>query len=94
LPALADGGLRHLGKALQQPRQHHLDLDVVVGDIDLSGRDLSERADAKDHAVAGPALLLDLHHGNGCRSAAKPGLEPAHRFLAAETMRNGNDKRC
>ncbi|MEY9451820.1 hypothetical protein ABIG07_000768 [Bradyrhizobium ottawaense] len=61
---------------------------MVFGDVDLTRRDLPERANAKGHAVAGPALLLDLHHRNaGCRPA-EPGLEPADRLLAAEMMRN------
>lgn len=34
--AVADCGLRGLRKALQQPRQHHLDPHVIVGDIEMA----------------------------------------------------------
>src|SRR3954464_10185446 len=67
---------------------------MVVGDIDLAARNLPQRADAEIHAVAAPALLLDLHHGNAGGRTAEPGLEPAYRLLATEAGGNGDDKRC
>jgi len=36
LAAIADRDLRHLGKTLQQPRQHHFQSHVIVSDVDVT----------------------------------------------------------
>src|SRR5689334_6945345 len=91
--AIADRELGHLRKALQQPGQHHLQADMVVGDVDMAGGGLPKRADTKQHPVVLPALLVDSENGHaGCR-ARQPAFQPSHRLVAAELVRDGYDER-
>ena len=77
---------------LQQPRQHDLDADVIVGDVELAGRDLADRAHPEQQSVAGPGLLVDLQDRDVGGGAREPALQPAPRFVTAELVRNGNDQ--
>ena len=61
---MPDRGLRDFGKALQQPRQRDFQADMIVGNIEMAGRRLPHRADAEDHAIVLPSLLIDLQYGN------------------------------
>jgi hypothetical protein len=88
-----DRDLRYLGKALQQPRQRHLQPDVVVLNIEVTRGGLPERAYPEDHAIVLPSFLVDLQHRNAGGGARQPGLEATRRLLAAKAMRDGNDKR-
>ncbi len=49
-------------KALQEPGQHHFDGDMILGNIDMTGRRLPHGTDAEDHPVAVPALLVNFQH--------------------------------
>ena len=93
LAAVLDRGLGHLGKALQQPRQHDFHLHMILRDIDMAGRRLPERANAKNHAVVFPSLLIDAQHRHAGSGARQPGLQAAHGFVASEAMRDGNHQR-
>src|SRR5271165_3406978 len=84
LTVAADGGLRCGRETLQQPGQHHLEPHVIVGEIDLPARELPERTNPQEHAVAIPALLIDLQHRQTCRRAPQPTLESTRGLLAAE----------
>jgi len=64
------------------------------GNIEMTRRRLPERADAKDHAIVFPSLLVDLQHRNAGSGARQSGLEAAARFFAAKAMRNRNHKGC
>jgi hypothetical protein len=59
---IPDRGLGDLGKSLQQQRQRHLDPDMIIRHIDMTRRQLAERADAKDHAIAFPTRVIDVQH--------------------------------
>jgi hypothetical protein len=67
---------------------------MIVEHVDVAGRRLPQRADAKNHAMVFPTLLVDLEHGKAGGGAGQPGPETARRLLAAELMRNRNDERC
>jgi len=67
-----DRRLRDFRKSPQQPRQHDFDPDMIVGNIEMARGRLPQRANAEDHAIAFPSLLVDLQHGNaggGAREA-------------------------
>ncbi len=49
-----------MGDAREQPRQQHLDLDVILGHIDRSTRLLLERGDSKSETVTAPDLFVHL----------------------------------
>src|SRR5205085_7347394 len=93
LATVLDRNLSHLGEALQQPRQHDLEPDVIVGHVKMTCSDLPERANAKIHAIVFPAFLVDLEHGNAGGGTRQSGLEATRCFLTAKAMRNGNDER-
>jgi hypothetical protein len=80
LTVAADGGLRCGRETLQQPGQHHLEPHVIVGEID----ELPERTNPEEHAVAIPALLIDLQHRQTCRRAPQPTLESARGLVCTE----------
>src|SRR6266851_3009101 len=67
---------------------------MIVRDIDMARGRLPERADAKDHAVVFPALLVNAEHRRAGRRARQAGLETAHGLFAAEFVRDRNDERC
>src|SRR6266540_4526323 len=90
LAAVLDRGLGHLGKALQQPWQHDFHLHMILCDVDMAGRRLAERANAKNHAVVFPSLLIDAQHRHAGSGARKSRLQAAHGFVASEAVRNGN----
>jgi hypothetical protein len=48
--------LDSFGKLVQQPRKGHLEAHVIVGDSDIAGRDLAQRADAEVHAIRRPTM--------------------------------------
>ncbi|MCD0416403.1 hypothetical protein LOC51_04180 [Rubrivivax sp. JA1024] len=93
MSALLNRDLRRVGEFLQQPRQAHFEPHMIFGHIDLTGRDLPQRADAKQHPVAAPRFFVDLQNRHVDRCAAESGLQPATRFVAAEAMGNRYDKR-
>jgi len=43
---ISDHHLRFIGEALQQPRQRHFQLDVILRDIQMTGSRLPERTNA------------------------------------------------
>src|SRR5579871_4191050 len=92
--AIADRGLRNLGKALQQPGQRHFNPHMIVGDIDIPGSRLPERANAKEHMIASPGLFVHRQYRYAGSRARQPSLEAARRLFAANAMRNGYDERC
>ena len=55
---------------------------------------LPERADAKEHVIAVPALLIDFQHGNAGRRARQSRSEAAQRLLAAEPVRDRDNQGC
>src|SRR5262245_7557240 len=57
---LADRRREFLGELRQQPRQRHLEANMVVGDVHDAGRALTERADVEGNAIAGPGLLVNV----------------------------------
>ena len=81
---IPDRGLRYFGESLQQPGQRHFHPDMIVRDIEMTRRRLPQRADAKDHAIAVPALFVDFQHRNAGRGARQSVLQAARRLLAAE----------
>ena len=93
IAAVLDRGLGHFGKALQQPWQHDFHLHMIFRHIDMAGRRLPERANAEDHAVVFPSLLIDAQHRHAGSGARKPGLQAAHGLVAAEAVRNRNHQR-
>src|SRR6202035_2534865 len=93
MAAVLDRNLRDLGKSLQQPWQCDLQPDMIVRNIEMTGRPLPQRAHAKDHAIALPSLLIDREHRNAGGRARQSCLEAAGRLFAAEAMRNRNDER-
>src|SRR3984885_582987 len=94
MAAVLDRDLRDLGKSLQQPWQCDLQPDMIVRNIEMTGRPLPQRAHAKDHAIALPSLLIDREHRNAGDRARQSRLEAAGRLFATKTMRNRNDERC
>ena len=56
--------------------QRHFQPDVIVRHIEMTRRRLPERADAKDHAILLPSLLIDFQHrnaGSGARQSVLAG---------------------
>jgi hypothetical protein len=93
IAAIFDCDLGYFGKALQQPGQRDLQPDVIFRNVEMTGCRLSERAHAKDHAITLPSLFIDLQHRHALRRARQSHPETAARLLAAEAMRDGDDKR-
>src|SRR4051794_40267780 len=60
VPAILDRCLSNFGKSLQQPRQRDFQPNMIVRDIDMACRCLSQRADAKEHAIVLPSFLIDI----------------------------------
>lgn len=89
---MLDRRLGSLCKALQQPRQGNFQPHMIVCHIDLTVGRLAKRTNAKHHAIAFPAFLVDVQHRHTGRRARKPGLETANGFVASEAMRNGNNQ--
>src|ERR1700730_3016304 len=77
IAAVPNRGLRHFGKALQQPRQCDFDANMIVGDIEMTGRRLPHRADAEDHAMILPSLFVHFQHRNTGRGPRQSDLEAA-----------------
>src|SRR6516164_1781273 len=67
---------------------------MILGDVDVARRSLSQRTDAKEHLIAVPALLIDGHDGKACGRPRQTSLETARRLRLAEAVRDGNDERC
>jgi hypothetical protein len=67
---------------------------MVVRHIDMTRRHLPQRADAKDHAILLPSLLIDLQHGNAGGGAGQTVLEAADCLLAAKAMRKRDHYGC
>src|SRR6201995_5886309 len=65
---------------------------MIVGDIDLSRGRLSYRADAEEHAVALPALLVDAEHGHADCGARQTTLKAPRGFFTAKPVRNRDDE--
>ena len=59
--------LHDLRKLVKQPGQCHLQLNMIVGDINASCSHLAKGADAKRHPVSRPRLLLHHEHGEDWR---------------------------
>src|SRR5258707_535532 len=66
---------------------------MIFRDVDMAGRGLPEGANAEDHAVVFPSLLIDAQHRYAGSSTRKPRLQAAHGFLASEAMRDRNHQR-
>jgi hypothetical protein len=94
IATIPDRDLRDFGKSLQQPRQCHFQPDMIVRDIEMTGRRLTQRANAEDHAITFPTFFINLQHWNAGGCARQSRLKAARRFFTAQAMRNRNDKRC
>src|SRR5712691_13160139 len=84
---ILDRGLGGLCKSLQQPGQRHFHPDMVIRHIDTTRRYLPQRADAKDHAIVLPSLLIDLQHRHAGSGTGQSLLEAAGCLFAAKAMR-------
>jgi hypothetical protein len=93
MAAIPDRRLSNFGKALQQPRQCHLESDVIIRDVEMSSCRLPQRSHAKNHAVSLPSFFVDFQHRHVQRRTRQAGLETTTRFIATEVMRNRNHKR-
>src|SRR5712671_3739072 len=65
-----------------------------IVDVQMARGHLTERADAEDHAIVFPALLIDFQHRHTRSGARQSRLQATHRLFAAEAMRDRNNKRC
>src|SRR5439155_5274452 len=75
----------------QKPGQRHFKLHMVLGNIKRTVGGLAERAHAEGEAIAGPGLLLQGDEFCVVRAHMREaGLDPAHRLLAPEMVRNGD----
>jgi hypothetical protein len=90
---ILDRGLRCLGKSLQQPRQYDFEPNMIVGDVEMARGRLPERADAEDHAMILPSLLVNFQDRNARGRARQPDFEATDRLIAAEPVWNRNDQR-
>ena len=86
-----DGLLHNLRKFVKQPGQCHLQLNVIVGDINSSCRDLAKGADAKRHPVSRPGLLLHHEHGKAGGGLAQRRLDATQSLFLAEFVRKLDD---
>src|SRR5438874_9146949 len=94
MPLPLDQAFGVAGELREEPRQQHLDADVIVRNRDRSAGRLAEEARAEFARRSRPGLL-DLSELRAERRlhAAKPRLDASHRFIAAEPVRNGDDER-
>src|SRR5260370_36937218 len=67
---------------------------MIVRHIEMTRRRLPQRADSKDHPILLPSFLIDFQRRDAGGCARQPRLQAAGRLLAAEAVRNRNDKRC
>jgi hypothetical protein len=92
IAAISNRHLRYLREPLQKPGQTYFDPHMIIGHIDMTRCCLPQRANAKDHAIVLPPLLIDLEHRDAGGRARQSGLQPTRRLFAAKGMRNRNDK--
>src|SRR3978361_858013 len=89
-----DRKLSGLRKPLQKPGQRHFQSHMIVSDVEMAGRRLTEGADAEDHAVSVPPFLIDFQNGDAQGSPRQTRLEAPTRLVAAKPVWNRNDERC
>jgi hypothetical protein len=78
--------LRHFGKTLQQPRQRNFQPGMILGDIEMTGRRLPQRAHAKKQPITLPSFLIDLEHRYAGGGARQAGLKTARSLFTAKAM--------
>ena len=91
---LADQRLDGFGNLGQEPGQHDFEAHMVVEHVDGAARGLRQRRDAELQAVVGPGFFLEGEElAEFFLGAAQAGFQPAHRFVAAEPVRDGDNQR-
>ena len=64
---------------------------MILRDIEMTGRCLSQRAHAKKQAIALPSFLIDLKHRYAAGRAHQAGLETARSLFTAKSFREGEN---